>query len=218
VTKIETANGGTANRDFPATLSELQSEARAVETERGTDQESVTQKALILAEESFELLKVLRYQAGVATDLTALRNGLDNELVDLLFVTSAIANRRTIELAEAIYGPAETRVICWEPCAEVTDSAGSVEVTDSAGSTALDQALMLAEYVLTIVTLSRNWSLEKPFSDDEHEASKEFENSLAQIVVLVKNIADRCRIDLRRAIDRKLRRDQQRLWSVAQTR
>src|SRR5688500_15493443 len=88
----------TAYKEWLVIVSDLQKGVREIEGERGTLSETIEQKILILAEEAFEVLKALRIRAGVATDFYWDRDTLGDELLDVLFVAAAIANRVPVSL------------------------------------------------------------------------------------------------------------------------
>ena len=79
----------------------LQRLVTSLEIERGTYHETLQQKALLLGEEVHEVLKALRIQSGIATaEIDS--HSLGDELTDVLFVSSAIANRTGIDLGTAL--------------------------------------------------------------------------------------------------------------------
>ena len=84
------------------TFAELQRIVRTVERERGVDHESTLQKALLLAEETLEVLRALRLGFGIATSPGRPEADLGAELADVLFVTAAVANREGIDLGAAL--------------------------------------------------------------------------------------------------------------------
>jgi NTP pyrophosphatase (non-canonical NTP hydrolase) len=181
---------------------ELQEEVRILEAERGTIHEGAEQKALILAEEVFETLKILRSRSGVATAKSR-PTDLGDELADVLFVTAAIANRVSTSLDMAIFECAKDSV----PHFAIVIS----EATSSSQDAALEMALAIATEVLTILTLVRKVQPEEAVSSPYRQASLPF--ALGRLATLVDMLAQVDAIDLRDALHRKLQKDQFRLWS-----
>jgi NTP pyrophosphatase (non-canonical NTP hydrolase) len=195
---------------FVDLLVELQREVKTVERDRGTSHERTEQKALILAEEVFEVLKTLRYRSGVATSTRRQSSMLDDELADVLFVTAAMANRVPISLKEA-----------FDVCSE-DDSwfiGAKKTAAGSAQDVVLQLALSIAAEVLTVLTLvnqAESKNCEEGLSCGSVPVSEERDLviSLGRVTVLVGALADRDSIDLSQAMSKKLKKDQLRLWSA----
>ncbi|WLS44757.1 hypothetical protein Q3V37_25745 [Micromonospora profundi] len=178
-------------------LADLQDEVGELERDRGTSSESVVQKGLILSEEAFEVLKILRPRAGIATAKTVTRL-LADELADILFVVAAIANRVDTRL-DHLWDTAEPD---W---AAMTKRAGP-----PSEEKVLEATIDLAHQILVVIVDCREVQngRERPKKQDD------LTEDIRTLVVLVQAVAETCDVDLRRAINGKLNKDQLRLWSV----
>lgn len=86
------------------TLADFQSYVRKMEEERGFTGHTIFQEALLLGEETGEVLKAVRksQQMTVADDCRTLELG--EELADVFIILCAIANRAGIDLEDAFRG------------------------------------------------------------------------------------------------------------------
>ncbi len=84
-----------------APLHRLQAYVAATEVERGFDQQSATEKCLLLGEEVGELFKAVRRAEGFGVDPLSDPLEVRHELADILNFLLAIANRYGIDLGEA---------------------------------------------------------------------------------------------------------------------
>lgn len=175
-------------------LSELQEEVARLETERGTAAESLGQKSLILSEEAFEVLKLLRRRAGIATARVP-RWSLDDELVDLLFVAAAMANRIPVRLETLWLNEGDDEV-----------AATSTGYDPDAVLTAV---LDMSQQVLRVIGICHGLA-----TSPGHNHENDLEKGLASLLRSISHIAVVSGVDLRRAVDGKLMRDQLRLWST----
>lgn len=175
-------------------LTELQKEVSELETERGTIGESIGQKSLLLTEEVFEVMKVLRVEAGIATS-SRQAIALGEELADILFVCAAIANRIPLDLG-----------LTWVET--VASSQYGQSVCPQGAPSALDGALKLARQVLGVVT-----AVPTGEGVDEHVAvSESVSMNLVGVLFSVDTIASSKKIDIESALNGKLQKDQLRLW------
>lgn len=175
-------------------LAELQKEVVELETERGTIDESVSQKSLLLTEEVFEVMKVLRVDSGIATSSRP-AVALGEELADILFVCAAIANRIPMDLS-----------LVWIETT-ATSSCGQPFSPHEAQSP-LDGALQLAKQVLgVLVSLPPSGTL-----DVQDSLPTSVSTNLVGVLFSVDAIASSKKIDLESALDGKLQKDQLRLW------
>lgn len=178
----------------PRLLAELQKEVIELETERGTINESISQKTLLLTEEVFEVMKVLRVEAGIATSSRPVV-ALGEELADILFVCAAIANRIPMDLS-----------LIWVEM--VASSACEQSVYSHEAPSALDGALRLAKQVLGVLaSIPPGGGI-----DPQHSLSESVSMNLVGVLFSVDAIASRKKIDLESALDGKLQKDQLRLW------
>lgn len=175
-------------------LAELQKEVVELETERGTIDESISQKSLLLTEEIFEVMKVLRVESGIATSSRP-AVALGEELADILFVCAAIANRIPMDLSLVWI---ESMPIA--PCEQL--------FRPHEAQSTLDGALQLAKQVLGILaSLPRSGAMSAQAS-----LSTSISTNLVGVVLSVDAIASSKKIDLESALDGKLQKDQLRLW------
>jgi NTP pyrophosphatase (non-canonical NTP hydrolase) len=175
-------------------LTDLQKEVAEIEVERGTIRESISQKSLLLTEEIFEVIKVLRAESGIATSKRP-AIALADELADVMFVCAAIANRV----------PTDLGLVWIDNCRVHAPVPGSRPVTTPS---VLAGALQLAEQVLKIVTIV-------PTHGPVHVDSELAESLSVNLVGLLSSVdafAARKKIDLGSALDSKLQKDQLRLW------
>lgn len=168
-------------------LMHLQRLVTSIEIERGTYHENVKQKALLLGEEVHEVLKELRIHSGIATAEIE-SHSLGDELTDVLFVSSAIANRTGIDLGIALLSSH------LESYAEPSD--------------VLTAALDLSKWSLSVIRDCKVFH-ELPQGEDERDT---LDISLAGVVRSVAWVAVFAEISLAEAIDRKLAKDQIRRW------
>lgn len=184
-------------------LAELQAGVEDIERARGTLDESVEQKLLILAEESFEVLKTLRAKSGAATDFYWNRSASGNELLDVLFVTAAIANRLQISLKESV--KALQASVRWDRKA----------VSGAAGRPALEAGLRLADCVLTFMRAYSQTST-APHLSEQGSSCPDFSligRELAGVTLTVLELALSEHIDIAPLVRRTLSYDQLRLWA-----
>ena len=187
-------------------LADLQNSVAALENWRGTANESLQQKTLILTEEVFETMKYLRSKSGIAT---APRGDIElaDELADLLFVSAAIANRIPTSLKSSSYVDSPEGS---PPCVS-TDRQGTNELANP--SDLLATALSLARKVLMILTrLSPDASSASGSDGVDINALESISADVEEVVEIVKIIAEIARIDLPVAIKNKIDKDQLRLW------
>lgn len=175
-------------------LVQIQAEVRETERERGTIHESLVQKCLILSEETFEVLKILRPRSGIATSNFP-DWSLADELADVLFVASAIANRIPEDLA--VLGEAI-------PSVDSSPHLRRTELREAILAAALD----MSQVVLSLMVSCRAFA-ESPLPDRRDMVTRD----LVGLLVAVNSVADLARIDLMKALDGKLMKDQLRLWS-----
>lgn len=168
-------------------LMDLQRLVTSIEIERGTYGESVKQKALLLGEEVHEVLKELRIQSGIATAETE-GHSLGDELTDVLFVSSAIANRTGIDLGI---------------CLLSSHLKSFVAPTD-----VLSAALELSKWSLSVIR-DCNVFYELPRAENERDS---LNASLAGVVRSVAWIAVFSEIPLAEAIEYKITKDKARRW------
>ena len=86
--------------DIP-NLAQLQDYVRELEKERGFQENTVQQTALLLGEEIGELFKALRKQQKMAVDSKSVIGSVDEELADVLIYVCSLANRLNIDLETA---------------------------------------------------------------------------------------------------------------------
>lgn len=166
---------------------QLQRLVTSIEIERGTYNENVKQKALLLGEEVHEVLKAVRIHTGIATAEVE-SNSLGEELTDVLFVCSAIANRAGVDLGIALLSShLESHV---QPSDELT------------------AALDLSKWSLSVIRDCKVFH-ELPQNEDERDS---LEVSLAGVVRSVGWVAVFAEVPLADAIDRKLAKDRLRHW------
>ncbi|MFI6663046.1 hypothetical protein ACIBL8_47085 [Streptomyces sp. NPDC050523] len=178
-------------------LGDLQREVRELEAIRGTLPESIIQKSLILSEETFEVLKVLRPRAGIATSYYPDRS-LGEELADILFVGAAIANRIPIRLDMA-WGQV-TGGRC-RTLAAKSSPADEKEI--------LQATIDLAERVLTVVSDCRLFDA----SQGDSSPMQHLTEALGKMAFQVDCVAGACNVDMKGALSEKLTKDQFRVWS-----
>jgi NTP pyrophosphatase (non-canonical NTP hydrolase) len=179
-----------------ALLADLQQEVGELERDRGTSRESVVQKSLVLSEEAFEVLKVLRPRAGIATAKNVSRV-LADELADILFVVAAIANRVDAHLGtlwEAVRSDAESD-------GPNTDRPNEDKV--------LEASIDLAQQILAVIVNCRGFE-----ARGNHLTAADLAGDLRELLLLVQVVATTCDVDMRKAIETKLNKDQLRLWST----
>jgi len=100
-----------------ATLADLQRYVRAIESERGFDEQSVIEKCLLLGEEVGELFKAVRERCGIGIDPSSAHRNVADELADVLIFVVAISNRCDVDLANAIdRKEAVNRTRTWIQC------------------------------------------------------------------------------------------------------
>ncbi|MGQ4432317.1 MULTISPECIES: hypothetical protein [unclassified Streptomyces] len=179
-------------------LGELQREVKELEANRGTLTESIIQKSLILSEETFEVLKVLRPRVGIATSDYAARS-LGEELADILFVGAAIANRIPVRLDMAWVQVAvgHHRIIAVKP-----SPADEKEV--------LQATIDLAERVLVVVADCRLFDA----SQGDSSSLQRLAEALGKMTLQVEYVAMACDVDMKGALGKKLTKDQFRVWST----
>ena len=86
--------------DIP-NLGQIQDYVRELEKERGFQDNTVQQTALLLGEEVGELFKALRKQQNIAIDSKSVVGSVDEELADILIYVCSLANRLNIDLETA---------------------------------------------------------------------------------------------------------------------
>jgi NTP pyrophosphatase (non-canonical NTP hydrolase) len=178
----------------PRLLTELQKEVIEIEIERGTISESIGQKSLLLTEEVFEVMKVLRVESGISTCYRP-AVALGDELADVLFVCAAIANRVPTDLS-----------LIWVDMRSARGAEAASQL--SGGTSALAGALQLARRVLEVITtvpqdgdVDTNSDLVEPIT-----------KNLLGVLFSIDAIAASKKIDLTSALDGKMQKDQLRLW------
>lgn len=178
----------------PRLLAELQKEVVELEVERGTITESISQKSLLLTEEIFEVMKVLRVDSGIATGSRP-AVALGDELADVLFVCAAIANRVPTDLS-----------LVWIDVRSSQGTTVASRVSNSAA--ALSVALELARQVLELIAAV------PPDADVAATPSSPevITRNLVGVLLSIDVIAATKKIDLSSALDDKLQKDQLRLW------
>jgi NTP pyrophosphatase (non-canonical NTP hydrolase) len=178
----------------PRLLAELQKEVIEIEVERGTSTESISQKSLLLTEEVFEVMKVLRADSGIATSSRPAVE-LGDELADVLFVCAAIANRVPTDLS-----------LVWVDVRGNRRQGAASRVSSRAA--VLSDAIQLARQVLELITaVPQGADVAATPSFPE-----EITGNLLGVLLSVDVIATNKRIDLSSALDGKLQKDQLRLW------
>ncbi len=84
------------------TAKDFQNYVIALEKERGFDNQSATQKGLLLGEEMGELFKAMRkHEAGLRVDENSKVHDVADELADVFIYLCAIANRYDVDLEQA---------------------------------------------------------------------------------------------------------------------
>ena len=193
-------SGGSA-KERVVVVAKLQSAVQEIERQRGTLAETLEQKILILAEEAFEVLKTLRVRAGVATDFYWSKGALGDELLDVLFVTCAIANRLTLSLADNIEAlVADGRLTLPECAPEAKDP--------------LDAGLAVTRGVLAVVVASGRTVEHLPTNNIETNSTfvPDVQLALGQLVMTVLALCDAERVEIARLVGHALEYDQLRLW------
>jgi NTP pyrophosphatase (non-canonical NTP hydrolase) len=100
--------------DIP-NLAQIQDYVRELEKERGFQDNTVQQTALLLGEEIGELFKALRKQQNMAIDSKSIVGSVDEELADVLIYVCSLANRLNIDLETAFRAKEEiNRRRVWE--------------------------------------------------------------------------------------------------------
>ncbi len=83
------------------TLSDIQRYVVDLENERGFANETLTQKCLLLGEETGELFKAVRKHVGMCVDSKSSISGPAEEIADVLILLCAVANRLGIDVETA---------------------------------------------------------------------------------------------------------------------
>jgi NTP pyrophosphatase (non-canonical NTP hydrolase) len=86
--------------DIP-NLARIQDYVRELEKERGFQDNTVQQTALLLGEEIGELFKAIRRQQKMVIDSKSIVGSVDEELADVLIYVCSLANRLNIDLETA---------------------------------------------------------------------------------------------------------------------
>ncbi len=90
------------NLDSKPTIQDFQKYVQQLEQERGFDNQTATQKGLLLGEEIGELFKAMRkHEAKLRVDENSQVHDVADELADVFIYLCAIANRYNIDLEEA---------------------------------------------------------------------------------------------------------------------
>ena len=82
-------------------LSDFQEYVKAMEVERGFEDQNVLQKCLMLGEEVGELFKAIRKSEKLKIDYNSKFGSVEEELADITIYLCAIANRFDIDLEKA---------------------------------------------------------------------------------------------------------------------
>jgi NTP pyrophosphatase (non-canonical NTP hydrolase) len=89
------------------TLTDLQEYTKHQLRERGFDDETVTEKCLLLGEEVGELFKAVRQHTNIKTDQHAEKSSIEDELADILIYLLDISNKLDIDLEKAFLSKEE---------------------------------------------------------------------------------------------------------------
>lgn len=90
------------------TIQDFQKYVIQLEKERGFDNQTASQKGLLLGEEIGELFKAIRkHEAGLRVDGSSQVHNVADELADVFIYLCAIANRYDIDLEEAFLAKEE---------------------------------------------------------------------------------------------------------------
>lgn len=90
------------NLDTKPTIQDFQKYVKQLELERGFDNQTATQKGLLLGEEIGELFKAMRkHEAQLRVDENSQVHDIGDELADVFIYLCAIANRYDVDLEEA---------------------------------------------------------------------------------------------------------------------
>ncbi len=90
------------NLNTDPTIQDFQKYVQQLEQERGFDNQTTTQKGLLLGEEIGELFKAIRkHEAQLRVDENSQAHDVEDELADVLIYLCAIANRYNIDLEQA---------------------------------------------------------------------------------------------------------------------
>jgi len=87
-------------QDHP-TLNDFQRYVAELERERGFEEQTATDKCLLLGEEIGELYKAVRHAEGLKVDPSSRIGEVEHELADILIYLCAIANRYGVDLERA---------------------------------------------------------------------------------------------------------------------
>jgi NTP pyrophosphatase (non-canonical NTP hydrolase) len=86
-------------KNYP--LEKYQQLVRQLATSRGFDGETVSQKFVLLLEESGEFAKAARKLSGISSDESSQRFTLEEEAADIFYVLLDLCNTLDIDLAKA---------------------------------------------------------------------------------------------------------------------
>ena len=101
-------DGHMLNLPAKPTLPDFQKYIIDLERERGFDNQSATQKGLLLGEEVGELFKAMRnHEPGLRVDENSKVHDVADELADVFIYLCAIANRYHVDLESAFRGKEE---------------------------------------------------------------------------------------------------------------
>lgn len=84
------------------TLATIQQYVRDLEQERGFTDVTLQQNCLMLGEEVGELFKAIRKTENMRVDSNSKIGSVDEELADIIIFLCAIANRKGIDLEQAL--------------------------------------------------------------------------------------------------------------------
>ncbi len=89
------------NPDMKNTMRDYQKLIKKLAIKRGFDKETVSQKFMLLLEETGEFAKAARKVSGITVDNNSRKHVVEEEAADILFVLMDICNSLEIDLADA---------------------------------------------------------------------------------------------------------------------
>ncbi len=84
------------------TLKDFETYVRAMQKERGFDEETMLQRCLLMGEEVGELFKAVRKKEGMNVDPASAISSLEDEIADVFLMLLCIAEEYDIDVEQAI--------------------------------------------------------------------------------------------------------------------